>query len=325
MQSLSYQWDRVGNLKQRRDVRGNLKEDFWYDDLHRLDYSRLNDVQTPNLDLSYNALGNIMSKAEGGSSVSFDYTTAQPGCTYNFAHSQPNAVRKVGSTSYCYDANGNMTRRGSDTIAWYSHDLPQRINKGSNYSEFLYAADRSRFKQITHTVVGGPMPAGDETTLYIGGLFEIVTKPSGVMEYKHHIPGGDGVVAIRTVRDNNSADTRYLHKDHLGSVDTITSESGTVLTRLSNDALGKRRDAEAWSGTPGASAWATIADVTHRGFTMHEHLDNVDLVHMNGRVYDAGIGRFLSADPFVQSPLSSQSLNRYSYVWNNPKGASAAR
>jgi hypothetical protein len=42
---------------------------------------------------------------------------------------------------------------------------------------------------------------------------------------------------------------------------------------------------------------------------------------MNGRVYDAGIGRFLSADPFVQSPLNSQSLNRYSYVWNNPLSA----
>jgi RHS repeat-associated protein len=47
-------------------------------------------------------------------------------------------------------------------------------------------------------------------------------------------------------------------------------------------------------------------------------LDNLDLVHMNGRVYDPLIGRFISADPFVQEPLFSQSLNRYSYVANNP-------
>jgi len=40
--------------------------------------------------------------------------------------------------------------------------------------------------------------------------------------------------------------------------------------------------------------------------------------HMNGRVYDPQIGRFLSADPFVQAPESSQSFNRYSYVMNNP-------
>jgi len=39
---------------------------------------------------------------------------------------------------------------------------------------------------------------------------------------------------------------------------------------------------------------------------------------MNGRVYDAKLGRFLSADPFVQFPNYTQSFNRYSYVLNNP-------
>jgi len=55
-----------------------------------------------------------------------------------------------------------------------------------------------------------------------------------------------------------------------------------------------------------------------RGFTDHEMLDEVGVVHMNGRIYDAKIGRFLQADPFVQDPLDSQSLNRYSYGMNNP-------
>ncbi len=39
---------------------------------------------------------------------------------------------------------------------------------------------------------------------------------------------------------------------------------------------------------------------------------------MNGRVYDPTLGRFLSADPIVQSQFNPQSLNRYSYVLNNP-------
>src|SRR5690606_34965288 len=42
------------------------------------------------------------------------------------------------------------------------------------------------------------------------------------------------------------------------------------------------------------------------------------LIHMNGRVYDPAIGRFLSADPFMQFPDSTQGLNRYTYVGNNP-------
>jgi hypothetical protein len=39
---------------------------------------------------------------------------------------------------------------------------------------------------------------------------------------------------------------------------------------------------------------------------------------MNGRVYDPMIGRFLSPDPYVQAPESSQNFNRYSYALNNP-------
>jgi RHS repeat-associated protein len=47
-------------------------------------------------------------------------------------------------------------------------------------------------------------------------------------------------------------------------------------------------------------------------------IDSVDLVHMNGRVYDPEIGRFLSADPHVQDATNLQSWNRYTYVNNNP-------
>src|SRR5262249_43418624 len=58
--------------------------------------------------------------------------------------------------------------------------------------------------------------------------------------------------------------------------------------------------------------------MTHHGFTSHEMLDNLNLVHMNGRVYDPIIGRFLSADPFIDGAGSTQGWNRYAYVHNNP-------
>jgi len=46
--------------------------------------------------------------------------------------------------------------------------------------------------------------------------------------------------------------------------------------------------------------------------------EDLGLVHMNGRIYDPLLGRFLSADVVVQYPDSLQSYNRYSYVRNNP-------
>jgi hypothetical protein len=42
------------------------------------------------------------------------------------------------------------------------------------------------------------------------------------------------------------------------------------------------------------------------------------LNHMNGRVEDAILGRFLSPDPHIPDPSNAQSYNRYSYVNNNP-------
>jgi murein L,D-transpeptidase YcbB/YkuD len=42
------------------------------------------------------------------------------------------------------------------------------------------------------------------------------------------------------------------------------------------------------------------------------------LIHMNARVYDPDIGRFLSPDPTVPYADNPQSFNRYSYTQNNP-------
>lgn len=39
---------------------------------------------------------------------------------------------------------------------------------------------------------------------------------------------------------------------------------------------------------------------------------------MNGRIYDYNLGRFMSVDPFIQAPTSTQSVNPYSYIMNNP-------
>ncbi|CAM3818359.1 Rhs family protein [Vibrio vulnificus] len=55
------------------------------------------------------------------------------------------------------------------------------------------------------------------------------------------------------------------------------------------------------------------------GFTGHEMLDDMGLIHMNGRVYDPTLARFLSTDPYIQDKcFGTQAFNRYSYAQNNP-------
>jgi RHS repeat-associated protein len=136
-------------------------------------------------------------------------------------------------------------------------------------------------------------------------------------EYRHTIRGGNGAAAIHTRRSNGTSDTYYLHKDHLGSPELITNAQGGEVVRLSFGAYGERRDGADWSGPPPGSDLIAIANTGRRGFTGHEHLDNVGLIHMNGRVYDPLIGRFLGADPIVVAG-HSQGVHPYAYVWNNP-------
>jgi RHS repeat-associated protein len=107
----------------------------------------------------------------------------------------------------------------------------------------------------------------------------------------------------------------YLLKDRLGSVDAVANASGSVIETRGYDAFGKPRDG-AWNDlTPARIASTTV---TPKGFTQHEHLNQLELIHMNGRAYDYHLGRFTGVDPFIQFPLNSQSLNPYSYILNNP-------
>ncbi|MEZ5499829.1 MAG: FG-GAP-like repeat-containing protein [Steroidobacteraceae bacterium] len=310
LQNLTYQWDLNHNLTQRKDLAQSLTEDLTYDTLNRIDTVKLNSVQT--LSMTYDAAGNITNKSDVGA---YNYTTAQTGCSY-YTHVQPHAVRAAGSTVMCYDQNGNVVKRGGSPITWYSYNQPQSITSGTNSTQFNYNANHQRWKQIAVDSSGVSGETGTTTTYYVGGLMEKVTRPSGITEYRHMIPTGSGM-AVYTRRSDATNSTYYVTTDHLGSGDLILSSTATVLAKESFSVFGERRGSN-WQGTPSAGDKSTFSGTTRRGFTGHEMLDAVSLVHMNGRVYDPKIGRFLSADPIIQTIELSQALNPFSYVMNNP-------
>nr|WP_273637443.1 RHS repeat-associated core domain-containing protein [Chryseobacterium rhizosphaerae] len=55
-----------------------------------------------------------------------------------------------------------------------------------------------------------------------------------------------------------------------------------------------------------------------RGYTSHEHFGEVGIIHMNGRLYDPLLRRFLNADENIQDPTNTQIYNKYGYAVNNP-------
>ncbi len=300
VQDLAWNWDAAGNLVHRRDHVQGLTEEFGYDALDRLVVSRRNG--SVNLGLDYDAIGNILRKTDVCASIA---------ACYGYDAQRRHAVVTAGGQSYRYDANGNMTSRNGAAIAWTSDGLPRSIaHTNGNSSQFSYGPEGNRWKQVAK------YGSATETTHYAGEGFEKVIQ-GNVTTWRHYLPVPGGVAVHLRHSDGSPAAMRYLTLDHLGSTDRITDAAGNVLVAESFGAFGLRRRTN-WNGAPTASALASIAAVTRDGFTGHEHLDNVELIHMNGRVYDPLLGRFISADPYVPQPHYGQGLNRYSYVFNNP-------
>ncbi|MGH9772532.1 MAG: RHS repeat-associated core domain-containing protein, partial [Candidatus Acidiferrales bacterium] len=73
------------------------------------------------------------------------------------------------------------------------------------------------------------------------------------------------------------------------------------------------------AGAMGVGQALTInTTASDRGYTGQEALDAVQLDDYNARLYDPSLGRFLSVDPLIGHPESTQGINPYSYVENNP-------
>jgi len=72
-----------------------------------------------------------------------------------------------------------------------------------------------------------------------------------------------------------------------------------------------------WRAEIGANALSTKRFGTRRLRAAGQPYAPVRRIHMNGRVYDPKVGRFLSVDPVFQFPENTQSLNPYTYVLNS--------
>jgi RHS repeat-associated protein len=302
-ENLSFGWDKAENLAERSDAlqsgsgcaAAGLCEKFEYDAMNRLHKAYLNGAETLNVD--YDASGNITNKTGIGTYA------------YDAVHKHAVASTTTNNWSFSYDANGNMYSGRNQSIVWSSYNKPTSITEGSLYSNFDYTPMRQYWRQVAN------YSNGTSTTIYVGGMMQKVSS-AGNVDYRHIIAAGDATVIV-TRSTGGGNNTYYATGDHLGSTSVITDQTATVLVRESFDAFGARRGSN-WSGQPSPGDWAQIASTTRQGFTGHTMLDNLSLIHMNGRVYDPLLGRFMSADPIVQTIFETPALNPYSYAWNNP-------
>ena len=353
-----YRWDSLNNLSARVDDNGDgntgsVNETFQYDNLNRLTQYTVAAPQIPNLaglrsvTLVYNAIGNILYKSDVGN---YDY--APYGNTGGVSNPRPHAVSQVvgtnlGSIGYSYDANGNMTAASGGkyrSVSYTSFNLPDSNTGlagpgGSPRYAWQYDENHQRIKEV-RTSTAGTRTTWSQHPDNQGGLgFESESGPGGAVSNRHYLSvGGQTVVLVSSgalpvlgagatappaVASIALVKVEYWHKDHLGSLVATTDQAGNVTARYAYDPFGKRRMSNGRYDEFGTLVidWASDGGPgTDRGFTGHEHLDDVGIVHMNGRLYDPTIGRFLQGDPFLQDLGNLQNYNRYGYCYNNPMG-----
>jgi RHS repeat-associated protein len=219
--------------------------------------------------------------------------------------------KKVVTSTFAYDNNGNLTQQTTDGITTtYLWDYANRLvalGVGGATTTYGYDAFGQRVLQTGTST----------TTIYPFRWYSVASSTGAGAQFAtttEYIFNNDSLVSTVDQQfasgvATRTAQTRYIHPDHLGSTNVVTNASGTVVQTLDYYPYGATRV----SGGVDASARKYIG----------EFADQTNLSYLNARYMEPSRGQFLTQDPAVvaadPSLLSDpQQLNTYSYARGNP-------
>ena len=278
IQNWFYGFDVVGNLVTRRDMYRNLTEEFLYDRMYRLTGVCKNRRLAQQV--NYDEVGNIIYKSDVG------------------VYSYVEGTNRLSAISEC---KRNLV--SWEDIEYNSFGKISLVVSDGKAMSIVYGPDK---KKVLVEIQG-------VKRYYVDNLFEQRIDANGISTTSYIFASGKAVAIVSQAADGGNI--VFVHHDHLGSIQAFSNGAGKLYQELSYDAWGLRRNPDTWA------TYAVLPPdyaINEHGFGGHEHIDIFELIDMGGRMYDPVVGRFLSADPFVQSPDFTQSLNRYAYCINNP-------
>ncbi|WP_050019470.1 RHS repeat-associated core domain-containing protein [Chryseobacterium sp. P1-3] len=308
---LSYSFDAIKNELKSRTTGGdfNIVESFDYDDNNRLVNwtNPVTGIKPANNRNVYDAKGRITQNDQVGT-IKFENSAKiyQPtGMTLNAAGTQNYNNDLIQNISY--NENNDPVfidgEKGDVAFQYGLTSMRQWVTYGGNFStdgegKFTkYYSEDGSYEVVKDNITGK-----EKHILYIGGT-----------------PYESNIVYLKNY-DESTGSYKFLHKDYIGSILAISDEAGNKLEQRHFDAWGNFTHLQIGNG-------AIITDkniidnaslLIDRGYTSHEHFAEVGIIHMNGRLYDPLLRRFLNADENIQDPTNTQNYNKYGYVMNNP-------
>ena len=284
--SLSYDYGDPENNGQIHGITDNLtpqrSTSYAYDELRRLKTAQTTDILSPNtwkLHYTYDRYGNRLSEIpEAG--------------TGNMPMSEllvDPATNHITSSGFAYDAVGNLT---SDGVLTYVFNAANQINSvrsgGTAIATFAY--DPAGFRVIKNGTVY-VYSNGKVIAEYAAGAPASTPLAEHVYSYSQR---------IATFAAGN---VTYHYPDHL-STRIDANASGTVTRAYGHYPFGTT-----WYETTNGSNWK---------FTSYESDPESGLNYASARYQSPRVGRFLAMDAHSGRLRNPQSLNRYSYVGNDP-------
>lgn len=227
-----------------------------------------------------------------------------------------------------YNANGSQLNsdRGFAQIQYNSFKNPTEIFlDGKDRISYDYSILKTRSASYYGSLSTTPTERPNRKFYSADKTIEIVKEgtTTKIITYITGDPYNANYIKIDQLTGSNvdSVNRYYLHRDNQGTILAITTadQSSTIVEQRYFDAWGNLKNAIVGGvvQTPNTMGWINSL-LLDRGYTGHEHLKTVGLIHMNGRIYDPQLKRFMSPDNYVQNPYDTQNYNRYGYVLNNP-------
>ena len=244
--SLTYAYDMIGNVTAITETTNSGQvQNFAYDALNRLVEASTSGggAGTYDIEYGYDAVGNIITHTEGATTSVYSYDDAD----------HVHAVTDIGSWSFIYDSNGNMTSRVDGTGSYsQTFDVENRLiivtdTQASEVTHFIFDGNGNRVVTL--------WPDSTKTE-FVGPHYEV----EGSTTRTYYFLAGQRV-ALR-VEEGQDDDVFWFHTDHLGSTSRLTNEAGSsVITSTA-----RYKPFGGYRTTP-------TADLTDHGYTGHSHND----------------------------------------------------
>lgn len=207
------------------------------------------------------------------------------------------AAAQGGSTTYTYDANGNVTSKTENGVVWTyiyeARNLLREVQRdGLLIESYNYDHQGRRIKKAGSGSVVRYVWDDDKI------LLETDDTGNTIAKYEY---ASDRLLSVTHVTEGLA----YYLFDGLGSPVSLIKPDGSLAARYSHDAWGSLRSQAGASSSPFL-------------FTGHQFDKATGLYSARARYYDPEIGRFFTEDPAVGDPMMPTSMHEYAYANANP-------